>query len=66
MTSGVQQFEFEIVAIDRRGEIVERSIHGAQQVVEGLGNGVILEMVAIQGGVFRMGSRESQGYVALT
>ena len=55
MTSGLQQFEFEIVAIDRQGEIVERSIQRAQQVAEELGNGVILEMVAIQGGMFRMG-----------
>ena len=54
MTSGLQQFEFEIVAIDRQGEIVERSIQRAQQVAEDLGNGVILEMVAIQGGMFRM------------
>lgn len=62
MISGLQQFEFEIVAIDRQGEIVERSIQSAQQVVEDLGSGVILEMIAIQGGMFRMGSRESQGY----
>ena len=62
MTSGLQQFEFEIVSVDRQGEIIERSIQSAQQVAEDLGNGVILEMVAIQGGMFRMGSRESQGY----
>ena len=62
MISGLQQFEFEIVAIDRQGEMVERSIRRAQQVAEDLGNGVILEMVAIQGGMFRMGSREGQGY----
>ena len=62
MISGLQQFEFEIVAIDRQGEIVERSIQRAQQVAEDLGNGVILEMVVIPGGMFRMGSRESQGY----
>jgi formylglycine-generating enzyme required for sulfatase activity len=60
--SGLQQVEFETVAIDRQGVIVERSIQRARQAVEDLGNGVILEMVAIQDGMFRMGSRESQGY----
>ena len=60
MTSGLQQFEFEIVAIDRQGEIVERSIRRAQQVAEDLGNGVILEMVALPGGMFRMGSGKAR------
>ena len=62
MISGLQQFEFEIVAIDRQGEIVERSIQRAQQVAEDLGSGIVLEMVVLPGGMFRMGSRESQGY----
>ncbi len=57
MTSGLQQFEFEIVSVDRQGEIIERSIQSAQQVAEDLGNGVILEMVVIQGAMFRMGSQ---------
>lgn len=60
--SGLQQVEFETVTINGQGEIIERSIQRAQQVVEDLGSGVILEMIAIQGGMFRMGSRESQGY----
>ncbi|HSN78432.1 MAG TPA: formylglycine-generating enzyme family protein [Anaerolineae bacterium] len=55
-------FEFQVVAVNQRGEIVERRIERAQQVAQDLGNGVALEMVAIPGGDFRMGSRASEGY----
>lgn len=56
------EFEFETVTVDKQGAIVERSLQRAQQFVEDLGNDVLLEMVIIEGGLFRMGSRESQGY----
>lgn len=55
-------FEFEVVTVNQRGEIVERSVERAQQVAQALGHGVMLEMVAIPGGVFRMGSRAGEGY----
>lgn len=55
------EFEFETVTVDKRGAIVERSLQRSQQFVEDLGNGVLLEMVIIQGGLFRMGSVEWSG-----
>ena len=55
-------FEFETVTVNQRGEMVEFSIETAQQAAEDLGRGVVLEMVAIPGGLLRMGSREGQGY----
>lgn len=55
-------FEFSTVTVNREGAIVERSIETARQVTELLGNGVTVEMVAIPGGSFRMGSREGLGF----
>lgn len=55
-------FEFETVTVNREGAIVERSVETAQQVTEPLANGATLNMVAIPGGMFRMGSREGQGF----
>ncbi len=55
-------FEFETVFVNQQGEIIERRTASAPQVAQDLGNGVVLEMVSLPGGVFRMGSRESEGY----
>jgi formylglycine-generating enzyme required for sulfatase activity len=54
--------EFQVVFVNRRGEIVERRTEWAEQVAHDLGRGVALEMIAIPGGVFRMGSRAGEGY----
>ena len=55
-------FEFQVVTVNQRGETVERSIGRAQQVAQDLGHGDVLEMVAIPGGVYQMGSLASEGY----
>jgi hypothetical protein len=52
----VSRFEFEVVTVDPTGKEVNRSRKQAEFFVEDLGNGVILEMVAIPGGTFLMGS----------
>jgi formylglycine-generating enzyme required for sulfatase activity len=58
----LETFKFKAVTVDEQGEIVERQAHSARQFVETLGNGVILEMVAVPGGTFLMGSRAGGGY----
>ena len=57
-----QEFEFETVTVNPRGEIVGRKTGRAQQFTQSLGNGPVLEMVIIPGGAFLMGSREGEGY----
>ncbi|MBD2597076.1 SUMF1/EgtB/PvdO family nonheme iron enzyme [Nostoc spongiaeforme FACHB-130] len=54
------QFEFEIVKVDAKGQIINRSQGRAEYFTEDLGHGVVLEMVAIPGGTFLMGSPESE------
>ena len=51
-----QTFEFEVVRVDERGEIVKRQHFQAVHAIADLGNGVTLEMVKIPGGSFMMGS----------
>ncbi len=54
------RFEFETVQVDERGKISQRETRSAEQFVEDLGNGVVLEMVRIPGGEFVMGSPENE------
>ncbi|MEA5577621.1 formylglycine-generating enzyme family protein [Anabaena sp. UHCC 0451] len=54
-------FDFEVVTVNRRGEIIKREPKQATYFVEDLGNGVTLDMVAIPGGKFMMGSPEGEG-----
>ena len=61
-TERLQAFEFEAVTVDRQGEIIQRRTHKAQQFVQDLGGGVLLEMVAVVGGTFWMGAQPGQGY----
>ncbi|MEI1376007.1 caspase, EACC1-associated type [Nostoc sp.] len=54
------QFEFDIVTVNVQGQPINRSRGRAEFFTENLGNGVVLEMVAITGGKFLMGSLESE------
>jgi len=49
-------FRFEVVTVNRRGEIIARENRQAQYFQENLGAGIFLDMVAIPGGTFLMGS----------
>ncbi len=52
-------FQFEIVSVNTKGEIVKRAKKEANYERQDL-NGVILDMVSIPGGSFMMGSPESE------
>ncbi|MGK7918182.1 MAG: SUMF1/EgtB/PvdO family nonheme iron enzyme [Prochloraceae cyanobacterium] len=52
----LEKFDFEVVNLDKRGHVIKRSARQAQYFAEDLGNGIALEMVAIPGGTFIMGS----------
>ncbi len=57
----LNSFEFETVTVNRRGEEIKRETKQAQYFTEDLGEGVTLDMVAIPGGTFIMGSPEGEG-----
>jgi formylglycine-generating enzyme required for sulfatase activity len=58
----LQGFAFESVTVNDRGEVIGHHPGEAQQWVEPLGKGVVLEMVSIPGGSFLMGSpRDEEG-----
>jgi formylglycine-generating enzyme required for sulfatase activity len=52
----LQTFNFETVKVNEFGEIVERKTAQTQRFIEDLGDGIELEMVAIPGGSFLMGT----------
>jgi len=54
-------FQFQTPKVDRRGKIVRRDSYQARYHTEDLGNGIGLDMVAIPGGTFLMGSPETEG-----
>ena len=53
-------FEFEVVTVNAKGEPINRSRKRAEFFAEDLGDGLVLEMVAIPGGKFMMGSPENE------
>ncbi len=57
----VQRFEFEVVTVNKRGQEVKRERKQAQYFTENLGSSITLDMVAIAGGTFFMGSPEGEG-----
>ena len=54
-------YEFEVVTVNFKGEIIAKEKKQAQVFTEDLGNNVSLEMVAIPGGEFLMGTADSDG-----
>ncbi|MBP0013881.1 MAG: SUMF1/EgtB/PvdO family nonheme iron enzyme [Roseofilum sp. SBFL] len=55
-------FRFEVMTVNRRGEIIARENQQAPYFQENLGEGIRLDMVAIPGGRFLMGSPPGEGY----
>ncbi len=60
--SGVElkDFGFEVVTVNERGEEVKRERRQAQYFTEELGNFVTLDMIAIPGGKFLMGTEDRE------
>src|SRR5215216_319768 len=48
--------EFETPTLNEKGEVIARTHHTANQLIEDLGNGVSLEMIIVPPGVYQMGS----------
>jgi formylglycine-generating enzyme required for sulfatase activity len=51
-------FNFDVITVNAKGEEISRRRHSARFFPEDLGDGVVLEMVSIPGGTFKMGSSE--------
>ncbi|MDJ0519681.1 MAG: SUMF1/EgtB/PvdO family nonheme iron enzyme [Trichodesmium sp. MO_231.B1] len=52
---------FDVITVNSKGEEINRRSHEAVFFTEDLGSGVMLEMVAIPGSTFIMGSPENEG-----
>ncbi|MBD2570478.1 SUMF1/EgtB/PvdO family nonheme iron enzyme [Anabaena lutea] len=57
---GLTLEQIEVITVDKFGEIIQRQPRIARYFTEDLGNGVTLEMAAISGGTFMMGSPENE------
>ncbi|MFM6008544.1 MAG: formylglycine-generating enzyme family protein, partial [Sphaerospermopsis kisseleviana] len=57
---GFKLEQIEVVTVNKFGKIIQRQPHINRYFVEDLGNGLKLEMAAIPGGTFLMGSPEDE------
>ena len=57
---GLKLEQIEVVTVNKFGEIIQRQQPIARYFIEDLGNGVTLEMAAIPGGTFMMGSPKNE------
>ena len=60
MGLNLKTFDFEVLTVDVRGKVTKRRPARARYFTENLGNGVMLEMIEIPGGEFRMGSSPNE------
>ncbi|MBO3459567.1 SUMF1/EgtB/PvdO family nonheme iron enzyme [Aetokthonos hydrillicola Thurmond2011] len=59
-SDSLKTYKFEVVTVNRRGEIITKAWRQARYFTEYLLNGVELEMVYIPGGTFMMGSPDDE------
>jgi len=57
----LQQFEFDVIIIDKNGDEISRTHKSAEFLSENLSDRIGLEMVKIPGGTYLMGSPDGQG-----
>jgi formylglycine-generating enzyme required for sulfatase activity len=57
---GLKLEQIQVVTVNKSGEIIQRQQRIARYFIEDLGNDVTLEMAAIPGGTFMMGSPENE------
>ncbi|MBE9243201.1 SUMF1/EgtB/PvdO family nonheme iron enzyme [Microcystis aeruginosa LEGE 00239] len=60
VTPPLSVFNFEIVRVNAKGEQIRKESKQSQYFSEDLGNGITLEMVAIPGGTFLMGTEDEE------
>ena len=58
---GVEVFKYEVVSVNKSGEVLKQEEGKAEYFREDLGNGISLDMVYIPGGKFMMGSPSGEG-----
>ncbi|MFM6899784.1 MAG: serine/threonine-protein kinase pkn1, partial [Microcystis panniformis] len=58
VTPPLSVFNFEIVRVNAKGELIKKESKQSQYFSEDLGNGITLEMLAIPGGTFTMGTED--------
>jgi formylglycine-generating enzyme required for sulfatase activity len=59
-SNALKSFTFETVTVNSTGQIANRRQGKAQAFIENMGNGITLDMVAIPGGSFVMGSPDTE------
>ena len=59
-SNALKSFTFETVTVNSTGQIANRRQGKAQAFIENIGNGISLDMVAIPGGSFVMGSPDTE------
>jgi formylglycine-generating enzyme required for sulfatase activity len=60
VTPPLSVFNFEIVGVNAKGEQIKKESKQSQYFSEDLGKGITLEMVAIPGGTFTMGTEDEE------
>ncbi|MEG4508392.1 bifunctional serine/threonine-protein kinase/formylglycine-generating enzyme family protein [Microcoleus sp. F6_B4] len=59
-SNALKSFTFETVTVNSAGQILNRRPGKAQAFIENIGNGITLDMVAVPGGSFVMGSPDTE------
>ncbi len=62
LSKSVGSYQFDVITVNSQGKEIKREQKEAQYFSEDLGNSVTLDLVAIPGGTFMMGSPEGEGY----